>query len=1363
MVDDGHLEGVRAALAYRYRIERELGRGTFATVFLADDLKYHREVAIKVLKPEWTAALGRDRFLLEIQLTAQLNHPNILPLLDSDERDGFLFFVMPYVAGESLRYRLRQEKQLAIDEAIRITRDVADALAAAHARGVLHRDIKPENILLHAGHAMVADFGIARALAEAGGGSSANPTTTGIGIGTPGYMSPEQAAGERNLDQRTDEYSLACVLYEMLVGEMPFTGKSTQAIFAKQVGWPPPSARLVRDTVTPLLDEAIRRALAKVRADRYPGVAEFARALTGPPTSVPVTDATASPAVPPAPAIAAPAVPTERSRDSIVEQRRVTVLSCRLCGANELDPQDVPAVMGRYQEVCAECIKQYDGRVSERRGDAVEALFGFPVAHEDDAERVVHAGLKIIETLGKPEAGQLSVRIGIARGKAVVSGDDEWVEAKDFAFQLRDLGEPGSIVVSDEVQRLAGGRFTYKDLGEQTLKGVAAPAHVYRVVDSSTAPRFETATKHGLTGLVGRRDDIGLLRRRWRAAQKAGGQVVLLVGEPGIGKSRIVSEFFREDLDADLEARKVTALRFQCSPYHTNSAFYPCIDFFEQEVAFERDEPLESRLKKLTKLMVVDYRRPASDVGYVAALLSIPHEGRSAAIPMSPQRRKEQTIEALVNLTHAAAHRRLGVMLFEDVHWADPSTIEVLDRLVSRAAAVPLLVVLTSRSPEAGGGDDQTMHDFRSRWSRHMQHFEARTIDGLTSDEVRELVSKVTRGKALPPRVQEYIVETTDGVPLFVEELTKTILESGALRDDGARYGFAGDPAETRIPATLSDALMARLDRVAPARGIAQIGAAIGREFSYDLIAAVAPVSQEALDSGLARLTESGLASRRGDIPDAVYTFKHALVQKAAYEWMLPNERRKLHATIARELEKHWPETKDTQPAVLARHYTDAGLPAKAVPYWQHAGDAALKRFALVEAVAHLRTGLALVEALPPGTERDRLELQLRELLGRAVMDLQGWATDEVSSLLEPALDLARSLDQQESFLPVLHGLWVHFMSAGRHAVAMGWATQMEAQAVASDKKAVKRDLKIVAYRAKMTSHFWMGDLTAAAREGQRIEDEYNAAAHGHIVEKTNADPLTAEGIYRSQILWMLGYPEQAIAKSDTKDKHARKSEHPHPIDLGLALTLGASVFDYCGRAEDLLARGKQAEALGREHRVKLIEEKMAPIVIGVAALRAGSYAESADQIAKSLSKLTETGHRAWVPYVRALLGEALARSGDLARGLACIEESLEQIERQEERVHLAEVLRLKGWMLMQQGRSADAEACLRGAIGVARQQKAKSWELRATTTLAHLLADRGDRAGAHQLLRPAYRWFKEGFGTKDLKDAKALLDELES
>ena len=500
MVESDQLEGVQAALAYRYRVAGEIGRGTFATVFLADDLKYHREVAVKVLKPEWAAALGSDRFLLEIEVTAQLNHPNVLPVLDSDEREGFLFFVMPYVAGQSLRHRLRQEKQLSIDDAMGITRDVAGALAAAHARGVLHRDIKPENILLHEGRAMVADFGIARALTQAGGAARAG-LNTGFGIGTPGYMSPEQATADPNIDERTDVYSLACVLYEMLVGETPYTGKSAQAIIAKQLGWPVPSARVVRGTVSPLLDVAIRRALAKAPADRYPTVAQFARALTGSRDRRRVRSDSLGPKA----GRRGPGAGAAIDR-STVQQRRVMVLSCKLVGSNELDPQDVPAIMGRYQQTCADCIKRYDGHVSERRGDAVVALFGFPVAHEDEAERVVHVGLKIIETLAKSEVG-LRVRIGIARGKAVLSGDDEWVEAKDLAQQLRDLGPPGGVVVSDEVRRLTGGRFSYQDLGES-----ATPA--YRVVESSTATRFDTATKHGLTGLVGRRDDIALLRRR---------------------------------------------------------------------------------------------------------------------------------------------------------------------------------------------------------------------------------------------------------------------------------------------------------------------------------------------------------------------------------------------------------------------------------------------------------------------------------------------------------------------------------------------------------------------------------------------------------------------------------------------------------------------------------------------------------------------------------------------------------------------------------------------------------------------------------------------------------------------------------
>ena len=557
------------------------------------------------------------------------------------------------------------------------------------------------------------------------------------------------------------------------------------------------------------------------------------------------------------------------------------------------------------------------------------------------------------------------------------------------------------------------------------------------------------------------------------------------------------------------------------------------------------------------------------------------------------------------------------------------------------------------------------------------------------------------------------------------------------------------------IPATLRDSLTARLDRLGPAKALAQIGAAIGREFSYELLAALEPMPEAVLAAGLAPLVESGLAFQSGIAPHAVYTFKHALVQDAAYDSMLKSRRQQLHQAIAATLEQRWPETADSAPELLAQHYTAAGREEAAVPYWRRAGEVALKRFALAEAVAHLQAGLALVERLPAGPARERAELELRTLLAPALVAVRGWAAPEVGGLLEPALALARSLRHRESYLPLLHGLWVHHMSAGRHAEAMGWAHEL----LAADSAADDDLLEICGHRAAMTSHFWMGHLDSAREHGDRIRALYDLERHRPIAALTNNDPLTADGSYRAQYVWTLGYPDQALALSDAKDELARR--RGHPFDLAFALTVGALAWDYTGRPEELLRRAEEAAEVGREHGLPLMSEVMAEIVAGIAWLRAGRVEESVERLQRSLGDLLRTGHRAWVPYVRAVLGEALARAGDPAAGLRSVEESLEQVERQDERVHLPEILRLQGWILSLQGKAEDAERSLRAAIEVARAQGTRSWELRAATTLARLLAARGERGKARALLTPVYGWFTEGFDTRDLTEARTLIEEL--
>ena len=513
-------------------------------------------------------------------------------------------------------------------------------------------------------------------------------------------------------------------------------------------------------------------------------------------------------------------------------------------------------------------------------------------------------------------------------------------------------------------------------------------------------------------------EELDLLLRRWSQAKDGEGQVVLLSGEPGIGKSRILSA-----LRERLEAQGVQALRFQCSPYYVNSAFWPIIDNFERTLKFTRDETTDAKLDKLEALIVTHYGRPQADVRFVASILSIPCEQRYGALPMTPQKHKDETLRTLVDLTEAAARQQPSVMLFEDAHWADPTTLEVLDLLIDRVRTVPLLVVLTHR-PE-----------FQSRWSGQ-GHVGALNLSKLTRTQSAAMVSALAGGKALPAALLEQILTRTDGVPLFVEELTKSILESGELTEAGDHYEYGGSARAVTIPATLRDSLMARLDRFMPVKEIAQIGAAIGREFSYELIAAVAPMPQAQLDDSLTQLSASGLAFRRGTPPDAVYTFKHALVQDAAYDSLLKSRRQELHAKIARVIEARFPNIKTTEPEVLAHHLTAAGLTEAAIPLWQAAGELASKRMALAEAIAHLNQGLELVATLPRSSQRDTSELGLRSLLGTAWLALKGWAAPEVWTNLHPALALAKSLERHDALAPILWGLTPNVLTQGRVAEA---------------------------------------------------------------------------------------------------------------------------------------------------------------------------------------------------------------------------------------------------------------------------------------------------------------------------------------
>ena len=1035
------------------------------------------------------------------------------------------------------------------------------------------------------------------------------------------------------------------------------------------------------------------------------------------------------------------------------ERRQLTVMFCDLVGSTalseKLDPEELRALLHDYRTVCGQVIARYEGDVARYVGDGILTYFGWPKAHEEDAERALRAALEIIQAVkGASVTEPLAVRIGIATGPVVV-GEQAGVgeqsklaigSTPNLAARLQGLAAPDQIVIASSTRRLVGNAFELADLGEHEVKGISEPVRAWRVMAvGAAASRFEASQGAALTPLVGREQDIRLLLERWQLAQDGEGQVVLLSGEPGIGKSRILSA-----LHERLEAQGAQALRFQCSPYYVNSALYPSIDNFERVLKFSRDETIDSKLDKLEALIVTHYGRPLADVRFIASLLSIPCDDRYGVLAMTPQKFKDETLRTLVDLTEAAARQQPTVMLYEDLHWADPTTLETLDLLIDRVRTIPLLIVLTHR-PE-----------FQPKWGSH-GHVAALNLSKLTRPQSGAIVSKLTNGKTLPADLLERILAKTDGVPLYVEELTKSILESGELKEVGDHYDYVGTAHDVTIPPTLRDSLTARLDRFPAAKEVAQTGAAIGREFSYELIAAVAPHSQADLDSALKQLTESGLAFRRGTPPEAHYTFKHALVQDAAYDSLLKSRRQTLHARIAQVIERQFPDTKDLEPQILAHHLTAAGETETAIGYWQQAGKLALKRLALNEAISHLNHGMELIGTRPQSPERDGKELDLRTPLGTAWIARRGFAASEAWSSLHPALGLAKSLSRHEALVPIYNGLHTNVLVQGRAADALDWVNEMLASAEASGDP----DLLIVGHRSACITHFYRGDFNRSREHGDRVLALYSEEKHRHLADLTNTDPKTAVGVYVSLGAWMLGYPDRAVQLCEAKDAHARR--RGHPFDLGFALTLGGEVWDLRCEPERLLAHVEEGERLGRAHSLPIIYENLAQLMKGLAWLRAGRLTEGIPHLQGAMERYHAHGSEAWMPYFRAVLAEGLALSGDLAGGLHLIEDSLIQIARPgwEERSHLADVLRLKGWMLQQQGKFLAAEENYLASLDVAREQQAKSWELRTATSLARLWQSQGKGKEALDLLKPVYDWFTEGFDTKDLIKAKALIEEL--
>jgi predicted ATPase len=1010
-------------------------------------------------------------------------------------------------------------------------------------------------------------------------------------------------------------------------------------------------------------------------------------------------------------------------------------------------------VIGAYHRCCAAVIERAGGFVAKYMGDGVLAYFGYPRADEHDAERAVRAGLQLVEAVAGLDtaAGMpLQVRVGIGTGLVVVgdplgqgAAQEQAVvgETPNLAARLQALAEPGTVVIGPSTRRLTAGLFDYEDLGAIEIKGFAAPVKASRVLrESGAESRFEAHHGPDLTPLVGRDEELALLQRRWQQAKGGEGCVVLVSGEPGIGKSRLAQTLLER-----LSGEPHTRLRLFCSPHHQDHALYPTITQLERAASFRREDTAEQRLDKLEAVLAQATNDLGETAPLLAVLLSLPTGERYPPLNLTPQKQKEKTLQALVAQIEGLAARQPVLMLFEDAQWSDPTSLELHDLIIDRVPALRVLLIITFR-PE-----------FTPPWTGR-PHVTLRALNRLAPRQRAEMIAGVTGGKALPPEITDQISDRTDGVPLFVEELTKAVVESGILTDAGDHYTATGPTTPLAIPASLQASLLARLDRLAPVREVAQIGAALGRQFSHELIGAVAPMPPTQLDDALAQLVNAELIYRRGIPPDAEYTFKHALVQDAAYGTLLRSRRRQLHAHIATALEDRFPEIVAAQPSLLAHHCTEAGLAEKAVEYWLAAGRQALARSAAAEAAALLRRGLALVPALPDTDRRRETELDLLIALSQALTASHtNLGVPELAEAHSRLRELSSTLNRPRALLSALWSqLWDDWARADLQR-AQRLATELRALGDATGDVVVQ----VVGCYSEGIICFTFGEFAAGRTQEEKALALYDPAQRPSYTEFMPFDLLVRIRMFLSWLLASLGHLDQALVERDASLAEARRLFHPPTLAIALSTT-GLSGLRVCSGPGLQLQYAEELLALATEHGLEHFR-MMALIGRGWSLAGLGRADEGIPLLAAGLAGLRDHGFVVFRPWALTLLADAYGMAGQWQAALAHLAEARGLAEEKEVRWFQAETLRLTGDVLLAAGDAAAAEASYREAIAIAQRQSAKLWELCGAMSLARLWRDQGKRANAHALLAPVYRWFTEGFGTPVLQEAKALLDEIET
>jgi class 3 adenylate cyclase/tetratricopeptide (TPR) repeat protein len=1053
---------------------------------------------------------------------------------------------------------------------------------------------------------------------------------------------------------------------------------------------------------------------------------------------------------PPSRGTSAPSNFTAKPSSSVSERRQLTVMFCDLVGSTALaaamDPEDYGEILAAYREAASNAIHRYEGEIANFLGDGLLVYFGYPQAHEDDAERSVRAAFDIVDAVAhlKPwQDIQLQVRIGIATG-LVVAGDvlvegasEERAvlgDTPNLAARLQEAAGPNEILLSDSTRRLIEGRFILQPLEPQPLKGIAGPVRAYRAVDVDDAGYSRRSDTRPSNEMAGRANELAMLEELWTRTENSDGQLVLVTGEAGIGKSRLVQEFQNR-----VEARASAVVRYQCSPYHTGSAFHPFITQLSHAAEIHRDDSVEHQQEKIRRYL----RRSLPDSEAAAqhlVALTLPTAKTEALSTITPQRQRAETIELLVRQIVNMTIQGPVLIVFEDAHWIDPSSRQVIDHLIERLANQKSLCLITYRP------------GFDAHWS-NADGATTVSLKNLDPVEVSALIEGVTRGKSLPEAVRAEIIAKTDGIPLFIEELTKTVIEAGLLKESDGRYLLDGPLPPLAIPETLQDSLVARLDRLGPVKEVAQIAACIGRAFPVELLADLCPLDRSALDDALAKLVDAELVLLSQLEDQRSYIFKHALVQDAAYASVLMSKRRRIHASIAAVLSERFASTTGTEPERIAQHYAAAGMAAAAIPYLALAGRQELARSNLSEAETHLTQALALIDNIDNLDQRSEQELEIRTALGTTSMALYGWPASQVGDVIKPACNLFEEGHGGPDAFMNLWNLWDHHGCRAEHSEGLRVVDRMLQYADEQGDHA----LKLIASFAAAMAHLWVGNYGQAARYEKDALDEYDDERDKSLAWRYNHDPKNTLLSWAAHRTWALGFPDHARKLSDAAVAHARVIGHPFNLCWTLGNSCNAYVFS--GDFDVAESRIDELRYIAREQELTFIGTYMGSSVSAFMANEKGDY-ETAYREGKYAEETWRSiGGRFFSPVIQAAMARACLELERREAAQETAEQMVQEMEATGELMMAGEIYRTAALVHLQTDESSDqAFRLFDKSLALSRQQGTRSLELRTSISMAEYLAASGKQREALELLTPIHAWFSEGHDTIDLRRASKIL-----